>query len=82
MKPNNNFPVSVFQKAHAAYPQAVSNKGLYAVAFFGHARPTELTHKETCESVWRGLVRYYLRQAEPSLSEEDQFALEMARLSV
>ena len=35
MKPNSNFPVVVYQEAHAKYPDAVARKGLYGVAFFG-----------------------------------------------
>ena len=62
MKPNPNWPIAVYQKAHAAYPDAVAKKGLYCMAFFGHGRPSSLNHKETCESVWRGLVRRCLRE--------------------
>ena len=61
MKPNPHFPISVYRQAHVEYPKAVADKGLYAMAFFGHARPAELTHRETTESVWRGLVRKHLR---------------------
>lgn len=62
MKPNRNFPVAVYMKAHLAYPDAVAQKGLYGMAFFGHGRPTNLRHNETCESIWRGLIRKYLRE--------------------
>lgn len=61
MKANKNFPVEVYRRADREYPQAVGDRGLYCVAFFGHGRPSDLTHKETCESVWRGLVRKHLR---------------------
>lgn len=60
MRLNPNFPDEVYGRAHAEYPNAVARKGLYAMAFFGHGRPKDLDHKETCESVWRGLVRKYL----------------------
>ncbi len=62
MKPNPAFPIRVYQDAHMEYPQAVAAKGLYTVAFFGHGRPSNLAHKETCESIWRGLVRKHLRK--------------------
>lgn len=61
MRPNSNWPDEVFRKAHLEYPNAVAKKGLYCMAFFGHGRPSNLDHKETCESVWRGLCRKYLR---------------------
>jgi len=61
MKPNNNFPVSVYRNAHAKYGAAVGAKGLYCVAFFGHSRPANLGHRETCESIWRGLIRAELK---------------------
>ena len=62
MRPNNNWPVNVYRKAHLLYPNVVASKDLYAMAFFGHSRPKNLIHKETCESVWRGLVRKCLRE--------------------
>ena len=49
MKPNPNFPVRVYQAAHAEYPNAVGEKGLYCMAFFGHSRPENLSHRETPE---------------------------------
>jgi hypothetical protein len=61
MKLNPNFPDEVYSRAHAEYPRAVALKGLYAMAFFGHGRPKDLDHKETCGSVWRGLVRKHLK---------------------
>lgn len=61
MKPKSTYPISVYQKAHAEYPKAVARKGLYCVAFFGHSRPKNLKHKETCESIWRGLIRKHLQ---------------------
>ena len=61
MRPNPSYPVEVYRRAHLEYPQAVGNKGLYAMAFFGHGRPLNLTHRETTESVWRGLIRKHLR---------------------
>ena len=62
MKPNPNFPDEVYARAHTEYPNAVAGKGLYCVAFFGHGRPNNLNHKETTESVWRGLIRKHLRE--------------------
>jgi len=62
MKPNINYPVEVYRRAHRDYPGAVGAVGLYGVAFFGHGRPHNIGHKETCESVWRGLVRMHLRK--------------------
>ena len=62
MRPNPHWPVAVYRRAHLEYPRAVGEKRLYCVAFFGHGRPKDLEHKETCESVWRGLVRRYLRE--------------------
>jgi hypothetical protein len=62
MKPNPNWPLRVYQRAHAEYPNEVAKRGLYAFAFFGHKRPANLEHKETTESVWRGLLRRILRE--------------------
>ena len=67
MKPNPNWPDVVFRSAHQDFPNAVGAKGLYCMAFFGHGRPSGLTHKETPESVWRGLCRKHLR----ALAETD-----------
>lgn len=61
MKPNPNFPATVYMRAHLDYPREVAQHGLYCVAFFGHGRPRNLTHKRTTESLWRGLVRKHLR---------------------
>ena len=61
MKPNENWPVEVFRRAHKEYPRAVGDLGLYCMAFFGHGRPRDLEHKETCDSVWAGLCRKHLR---------------------
>ncbi len=62
MKPNPNFPVRVYQEAHRLYPDRVAKKSLYCMAFFGHSRPANLDHKETTESIWRGLIREILRK--------------------
>ena len=61
MRPNSNFPDRVYSEAHKLYPDRVAKSGLYCVAFFGHARPLNLGHKETTESIWRGLIREVLR---------------------
>jgi len=62
MKPSPRWPVEAYRRAHAAYPAAVAARSLYGVAFFGHGRPLGVAHRETCESVWRGLVRRALRE--------------------
>ena len=62
MKPNPNYPVAVYTEAHRRYPDAVAERGLYCVAFFGHGRPADLDHRETTESIWRGLVRQVLAE--------------------
>lgn len=59
MKPNPNWPYSVFKKAHGEYPNEVAKHGLYGVAFFGHKKPKD--YKITTESIWRGLLRSNLR---------------------
>ncbi len=55
-------PHAVLVEAHRRYPKAVGEFDLYGVAFFGHGRPSGLTHKRTCEGIWRGLIRQCLRE--------------------
>ncbi len=62
MRINKNWPDAVFSAAHVDYPAAVGLRGLYGVAFFGHGRPSDLGHKETTGSIWRGLCRKKLRE--------------------
>ena len=50
-------PTIVYQEAHRRYPNEVGLACLYGVAFFGHGRPSNVTHKRTTESIWRGLLR-------------------------
>lgn len=58
----SSLPTEVYMRAHLAYPDAVAEKGLYCMAFFGHGRPRDLNHRETTSSVWRGLIRRCLRE--------------------
>jgi hypothetical protein len=58
MKPSNNHPTIVYQRAHRDYPCAVGLQRLYGVAFFGHGKPQGVKH--TTEGVWRGLIRMHI----------------------
>lgn len=59
MKPKASWPVAVLSRAHMEYPKACGRAGLYAAAFFGHAKPKGVV--ATTESVWRGVCRQMLR---------------------
>jgi hypothetical protein len=62
MRPKASWPVAVLSEAHKRYSLTVAHKGLYGVAFFGHSRPSALSHSETTESIWRGICRQCLKE--------------------
>lgn len=62
MKPRESWPVEALRRAHIDYPNACAAKRLFGAAFFGHKPPADRGHRETPESVWRGLCRRAVRQ--------------------